>query len=247
VSIPPELRFFFIHVMKTGGATFRQYAYHNFPSGEVYPDGNLDPDLQVANWSIEYLNGLSAGRRRSTRVFTGHFPFIAVELLGIDVVTLTILRDPVERTISRLRQQQHHDASSRPLRLEEIYEDPFFFPMHIHNHQAKLFAMTPQDRLESFMDVIEVDEERLERAKQNIERVDVLGLQERFPEFLEEVERRYGWEFWPLRRGHGVPPAPSEVARSFRRRIAEDNAADVAFYEYAQELSQRRRRERVNA
>ena len=246
MSVSPDSRFFFIHIMKTAGASFRQHAYANFRPGEVYPARELDADLQLANWSISYVTNLPVERRARTRVYTGHFPFATVELMGLDLITLTILRDPVDRTISRLRQRQHYDDQSRSLRLEEIYEDPFFFPTHIHNHQAKIFAMTSQDRLESFMDVIDVDERRLGIAKSNLEQVDVLGLQERFPEFLEEVEQRYGWHFRALRHGHGVPPATSEIPRSFRRRISEDNAADVAFYEHACDLYHQRRRGRVH-
>ncbi len=231
-----ERRFFFIHIMKTAGASFRQHAYANFGPGEVYPTKELDADLQLANWSIEYVTSLPTERRERTRVYTGHFPFATVELMGLDLITLTILRDPVDRTISRLSQRRHFDEQSRSLRLEEVYEDPFFFPTHIHNHQSKIFAMTTEDRLESFMDVIDVDEQRLEIAKANLDQVDVVGLQERFDEFLEEVEQRYGWRFRAVRHGHGVPPVTSEIPRSFRRRIAEDNAADVAFYEHARDL-----------
>jgi len=247
VSISPDSRFFFIHIMKTAGASFRQHAYANFAPGEVYPTKELDADLQLANWSIEYVTSLPAERRARTRVYTGHFPFVTVELLGLDLITLTILRDPIDRTISRLRQRQHYDRECRSLRLEEIYEDPFFFAVHIHNHQAKMFAMTTQDRPESFMDVLDVDERRLGMAKTNLEQVDVMGLQERFDEFLEEVEQRFGWRFRALRHGHGVPPVTSDIPRSFRRRIGEDNAADVAFYEHARDLYRQRRQGRVHA
>jgi hypothetical protein len=76
-------------------------------------------------------------------------------------------------------------------------------------------------------------------AKTNLERVDVLGLQERFPEFLHEMERSYGWRF----RGAGdcEVGGASDVSPSFRRRIAQVNAADVEFYEHARRLWERRR------
>jgi hypothetical protein len=247
MSISADSRFFFIHIMKTAGDTFRQHAYANFEAGEVYPAKDLDVDLQLANWSIDYVTRLPPERRARTRVYTGHFPFVTVELLGLDVITMTILRDPVDRTISRLRHRQHYDDQSRSMRLEEIYEDPFFFPMHIHNHQAKMFAITIRDCPESFMDVLDVDERRLGIAKRNLEQVDVLGFQERFDEFLGEVEQRYEWRFRALRRGHGVPPLTSDIPRSFRKRIGEDNAADVAFYEHARDLDRHRRRGRVHA
>ena len=67
--------------------------------------------MLMANMELEYLTGLPASRRARIRVFCGHFPFVAVELLGEEVTTITILRDPVERTLSFLRRgSRHHDS-----------------------------------------------------------------------------------------------------------------------------------------
>jgi hypothetical protein len=235
---PPEPRFFFIHVMKTAGTTFTWHALANFGRDQVYPHKDLDPERDIAKYNIGYLTGLSPQRRAGIRVFTGHYPFVAVELLAMELVTITILRDPVERTISFLKHCKRYLDQFRSLPLEQIYEDPFFFPALIRDHQAKLFAMTPDDRPLGYFDVLDVDDRRLEIAKANLARVDVLGLQERFPEFLEEMER-YGWRFRNV--GDCEVSAGSGVSRSFRRRIAEDNAADLEFYDHAQRLWQRRR------
>jgi len=240
VSTPPDLRFFFIHVMKTGGGTFTSHIAANFEGDEVYPYEPLDPDILVARARIDYLTGLSPERRARIRVYKGHFPFVAAQLLGLELVTLTILRDPVERTISYLKHCKRYNEQHRALPLEQIYEDPFLFPTMIHNHQAKLFAITPDDEPRSYLEVIEVDDRRLELAKENLERVDVLGLQERFQEFLEELARRYGWRFGATGDRH-VGGEEAGISGPFRRRIAEDNAADLDFYEHAERLWEKRR------
>jgi hypothetical protein len=237
-----ERKYFFIHVMKTAGATLRWHIRSNYKRFQVYPFKQVDLDVQDANYSIEYLTSLDKGRRRRIRVFTGHFPFVAVELLGLDVTTLTILRDPVERTLSYLRHCKRYHEPHRELALEEIYEDQFFFPLFIHNHQAKLFSLTPGDHPKSYMDVLDVDARRLEIAKANIERVDALGMQDDFDWFLADLERRFGWQPANVKDVHVI--RGSDVSASFRRRIAEDNAADVEFYEYARSLYERRRGER---
>jgi hypothetical protein len=239
MSTPPEPRFFFVKVMKTGGGTFLRHILANFERDEVYPYKDLDADMQIANIGIGYLTGLPPERRARIRVYTGHFPFVAAELIGPELVTLTILRDPVERTISYLKHCKLYHDHHRSLALEEIYEDPFSFPALIRDHQAKLFAMTPEDEPESYLDIIEIDDRRLEVAKANLERVDVLGLQERFPQFLDEMTDRYGWRFGHVE-DHHVSEA-SDIPRSFRRRIADDNAADLDFYEHAQRLWEQRR------
>jgi hypothetical protein len=238
-GLSTDQKFFFIHVMKTAGGTLRRQILANFDRAEVYPLKRLDPDMRTANYGLDYLTGLPPARRAQIRVFTGHFPFVAVELLGMELTTITILRDPIERTLSYLRHCQRYHKKHRGLSLEEIYGDPFFHPSFIMNHQAKLFALTVDDDPQSYMDVLEVDAHRLALAKSNLERVDVVGTQDRFGELLGELEERFGWQIAPVvdkhvNRGGNVPG-------SFRRRIAEDNRADVEFYEYARGLCERRR------
>jgi hypothetical protein len=239
MSEPGPSRFFFVHIMKTGGATLRQHVYANFRDGEVYPVPKLD-NMDRA-WLVDCLLSLPAERRAVTRAYTGHFPFVVSQLLGIDVVTLTIVRDPVERTISYLKHCKRYHKQHRKLSLEEIYQDDFHFQCFIHNHQAKIFSMTTDDPLESYMDVIDVDDWRLEVAKENLDKVDVLGIHERYGEFLDVLRQRFGWRFdqVPNRRvGREQWEAPSAL----RRRIADDNAADMAFYEHAKRLDEQRRR-----
>jgi hypothetical protein len=239
----PDQKFFFLHVMKTAGATLRQHIRANFTHEEVYPYRKHDPKLLDANYRIDYLTSLPPERLERIRVFTGHFPYAAVELLDVEVATITVLRDPVERTLSYLRHCRHYHSQHKGMALEEIYEDPFFFPSFIKDHQAKLFALTPEDRPESYMDVLDVDAARLAIAKRNLDRVDVVGTQDHFDDLLSELERRFGWSRGDVHDRHvserdGVPD-------SFRRRIAEDNAADMEFYEYALEVSRRRGSVRV--
>ena len=226
--------------MKTAGGTLLQQILANFERTAVYPDRRLDPDMHAANYSLAYLARLPDDRRDAVSVFTGHFPFVAVELLGIDLTTITILRDPVERTLSYLRHCRHHHEQHRGLSLEEIYEDPFFNPCFIRNHQAKLFALSPADQPRSYMDPLEIDDARLELAKANLDRVDVVGTQERFDDLLRELEERYGWVEAPVK-NRNIGRGSDRVAPSFRRRIAADNEADIEFFEYAQRLRERRR------
>ena len=231
-------KFFFIHVMKTGGGTLRRHLEANFAPGEVYP-GRPDHDMVRANTSLAYLTSLSPQRMERIKVFTGHFPYLAVELLGGDLTTLTILRDPVERTLSFLRSRQQDQGWE----LEAIYEEPYTFAGLIHNHQTKVFSLTEIDRPGSYLKNLDVNSERLELAKANLERIDVVGTRERFGDFCAELSARFGWRFGAVKRKN-VTRHVERVSKSFRRRIAEDNQADLEFYEYARHLSDSQRSER---
>ena len=118
---------------------------------------------------VSYLLGLPAERRERIRLFYGHFPFVVTEMLGTDLVTITVLRDPVERTISLLRVLREQREAWRDLTLDQIYDDDNMFPRLIHNHQTKLFSITAADRPQSYRDEIAVDGARLRLAKQNLD------------------------------------------------------------------------------
>lgn len=192
--------------------------------------------------SMERLRSLGDRRRREIRVYAGHYPFMVTDLILTDV-TMTVLRDPVERTISFLRHCKRYDPAKRPLSLEEIYDGPWDFPLLIRNYQAKLFAMRLDDAApdRAHLADIVVDERRLDAAKTNLATVDLIGLQHRFGEFLGELTRRYGWTFTtnPRRRAatEDWPATPA-----LRQRIVNDNQADIEFFRFAEELCNQRRR-----
>ena len=243
---------FFIHVMRTGGSTFKTVLQERFGPSHVYPDTATDLDLaSVAETtqnpfghpirsqaaldsyiSIDRLLAVPPERRAELQAYVGHFPFVVTELMDIDLVTVTLLRDPVERTISQLRTAKARRVRFADASLEEIYEDGFEFPFFIHDHQSKVFAMQADDRLESILDVVDIDERRLALARANLEKVDVLGLQERYGEFLAAIEHRLGWRP-PPRPDLNVSGGEPQISPSFRKRICDDNAADIELYRHA--------------
>jgi Sulfotransferase family len=231
--------YFFMHVMKTGGTTFVQHMTANFPPEAVYPGPQRGPERRLAYYMIDELRGISPERRRLIRAYTGHFPFVASQLMAADTV-LAILRDPVERTLSLLRHCKRYHKRMVDMTLEEIYDDGWVYPLFIHNYQAKLFAMTSDDKLESHLDVIDVDGRRFEIAMANLERVDVLGLHDHYPQFLETMREEYGWTIGDVP-DLRVSTEQWEAPPHLPERIAADNAADMALYEHARQLYDRRR------
>jgi hypothetical protein len=234
-------RFFFVHVMRTGGTTLEQQLRRNFPRAEVYPDPDLDfPEGDIMHHlDVSYLLGLPAERLERIRLFYGHFPFVVTEMLGVDLVTITLLRDPVERTMSLLRVLREQREAWRDLTLDQLYDDDNMFPRLIHNHQTKLFSITAADRPQSYRDEISVDGARLRLAQQNLERVDLIGLTERYGEFVATARARFGWQLSEQTRLNTAGPASDDTS-ALRDRIAADNAIDMELYAYARTLVARR-------
>jgi hypothetical protein len=255
---PPAPPVLFIHVMKTGGTTVMRNLRETYELDEIYPYRKLDirydeGEVDIRHHlSVPYLVALPPERRRSIKVYIGHFPFVVRDLMGIEVQTATILRDPVERTLSLLRQFRRKQPweedvrDRRPLAartLEEMYDHPLAFGPLIHNHQTKIFSMTAADHPQTYMDVIDIDQDRLELAKANLEQIDVLGIIEQYDQFLDEVEERFGWQIVRGVRKNVTPDSElAPVDPDLRRRIEIDNAIDIELYEHAKSLVASRRR-----
>jgi hypothetical protein len=236
-------------MMKTGGGSLRRRLINHFGEAAVYPTRRLDGrDPVKLNLSIDHLRERLAARGDQIRVIAGHFPLCTTELIDGRFTTLTLLREPVERTLSHLREQREDharffaprmQAAQRPVRgrpLEEIYDDPLRFHGMVHNHMTKMLSLTPTELADGMMFTrVEFTRDHLERAKEALTGIDAVGLQEHFEDFCAELTARFGW-----RLGEGVTGVnatrPVEVPESLRARIAEENAFDVELYEFAKRL-----------
>ncbi len=232
-------RFFFVHLQKTAGTALLARLRRQFPDEAIYPD---ESDGRPPNAVLVTADLVERMRVRGDQiqVITGHFPLCTTELLGGGFTTFTVLRDPVERTLSYLRHHKKLSAADRDLPLEAIYEDDFRFAGLIHNHMVKMFSLTPEEMVADALTRVEFTPERLERAKRALDGVDVVGVQDHFEPFCDELSRRFGWDLGAPVRANTTESVA--VSPAFRDRIAADNADDVALYEHACALWESRRK-----
>jgi Sulfotransferase family len=225
-------RFFFVHVMKTGGTTMWVHARRSFAADALYPDPRVDPVGPFeAYMNINYLTSLDPSRSARIRCYMGHFPFMVTDALGGGFITMSILRHPVERTVSFLKHWRTLDPRRQHRSLAQLYAAPRVRKLFATNHQTRMFALRPEDRPDSFLEWIAIDEERLELAKANLDRVDLLGIHEHYDHFLAQLRDRYRWQI-PMRTKK-LASAAEDVSDTLRRRILSDNAADIELYEHA--------------
>jgi hypothetical protein len=266
VAANEHRRFFFVHVMKTGGTSFVFQLSRNFAPDEVYPDEALDrrsPTDAEPYTSITSLEQLPPERREAVRIYTGHLPLVARELMGPNLVTLTLLRDPVDRTVSVLKHFKRLWPRYRDLPLDAIYDDEVVYRHFVEGYQTRMFALTRADDTHAFASVtdyetlraalsdparrpaalvpgavVTIDARRLALAKRNLASVDVLGVNEAFDAFVAELRDHYGW--WPSGEQFDarafVSSEPWIASDALRARIERDNPYDRALYDYAREL-----------
>jgi hypothetical protein len=238
---PEPERFFFVHMQKTGGTSLYMRTKRHFGEEGVYPDDSDGDVVDVApQLMVPVLLERWPKRRDQVRLIGGHFPLCTRELLDADFRTFTVLREPVERTLSYLRHHRELNPTELTLTLEEMYEDPAHighFRHFIGNHMVKMLSLRAGEMTEGMMTLVEPDRSDLARAKDALREMDEFGFQEQLEEFAQRLERIWGWRLGPPRHDH--PTEPVKVATTLRRRIAEDTSLDNELYEYARELARR--------
>ncbi|MGI9600804.1 MAG: hypothetical protein ACR2QE_02895 [Acidimicrobiales bacterium] len=225
----PDNRWFFVHVMKTGGTTVQTLFTKYHDRRNVYPC-QLDEPMFNAKMNPRFLRQLSAERLAEIHVFSAHMPAATTETLPYPTRTLTVLREPIARTVSWLRQNQR--IHSPEASLEQIYDVEAARRAYADNHQTRMFAIRPSDDVNSFTNYIEIDETRLAEAQQRLDNTDMVGFQDDLGRFMAAVADRFDYpeSVVPNR---NVATGDYQVSDALVARIEEDNAADLEFYQYA--------------
>jgi hypothetical protein len=227
-------RYFFMHIPKTAGMVLYQRLIRHHGADAVHPLP-FDQGRRGAYMDLDYV-ATRIREHPEIRVIAGHYPLCLDEVLEIPLTTITLLRDPVARALSMVRQHQQRDEEFRQKSLDDVYSDPVLLHGLIHNYMVRVLTMTPSELQNGVMTMVPYDEARLECAKHNLQYdVETFGLQEDFEAFCDDLESRFGWEL-----GGEVTYSnrtePAGVSDELRQRIAHDNALDVQLYQFAKGL-----------
>ncbi len=229
-------RFFIVHLQKTAGTTLRDRFRATFDDLAIYPNTTDGRDKRISVISLSHLLERWKARRDEIRLVAGHFPLSTVQLLDAKFVTVSVLRPPVERTLSYLRHQKKLNADDRERSLEQIYDDPFRFNGLVRNHMVRMFSLAADEMGpgDGVLTDITDSEERLEAAKRGVAGLDAFGLQPHFEEFWQEFAPLHDLKLGTPIRSNATEPedAPARLVE----RIRSDNALDVALYDFAEQL-----------
>lgn len=129
---------YFLHIEKTAGTSVHKFLLDRLAKTDLCPARLIDD-----------LEGRSADSLRPYRVFSGHFTGGLADFLGLRLKTVTLLRDPVQRSISQyahIRRDplaEHHELA-QGLSLKEFCLHPATRPL-IQDYQARCLAGEAQD------------------------------------------------------------------------------------------------------
>ena len=233
-------RFFFVHLQKTAGTSLYFRLRRPLGRDAVYPTPEYE-GLEGSDSDVDLLRDAFERHGDRIQAVVGHFPLCTTELLGVPFTTLTILRDPYERTLSFLRHRREKLPDRDGTPLLDIYKERRTLHALVHNHMTKMLGLTPELMTNGMATMVEFDEAFLRRAEEGLERTDVVGLQERFDDFWCELEARFGWDLGEQPFANTSERRPDDEADArLELRIRTDNELDFRLYRYAVDLVDRR-------
>lgn len=237
--------FFFLHIPKTAGTSFREIV-----------DSVFDVDGICQAYLYKDIIKLPKGGLRKYRLIRGHYGYeILRYYLGFDPALITMLRSPVERTISHLRFLKRARNLSAPLKqfvpVHDISIDELCFNdvtrKFLKNYQLKKLAyqyspnMNDSERL-MFSNLIEYPS-LLPLAKSRIRASFFVGLAERFEDSINLFH--YSFATKPHNKKipmYNVAPRDKEMepCRECIDSLAELLELDIELYNYAAKVFEER-------
>lgn len=221
-------RWFFAHLMKTGGTSLFFMLQRQFARNEIFPGPTNDDMISVdARAALEEMQRTDS----RNRIVAGHFPLSCVEESVGAWRTFTLLRHPLDRVLSALRRQSDRDPNET---VETIYNNPIRFQLLFDNHMVKMLGVAPEEIDVGLFSRVRPERRHLERAMAALEKCDVIGVQEDFDAFCGRLESTFNWD---LGERLGINRASeSDVPDELVERVRHDNQLDFELYTHALKL-----------
>lgn len=210
----------FVHIRKTAGKTLRQILYRAYGRGHTRLVRNY---FVAPETSLNVIKSLAAGPPPELGAIHGHFLFWPDIEWPEGTQFLTLLRDPVERTISH-----YFWLRARNPRFKKSLEQAVTEGSIHDNLQTRVLAA-------SMPPFGETTDEMLEDALRSLKRLTVIGLTERFDESLVLATRTLGWRRMLYRRENVTPDRKprEEISPKVIELVKAHNALDIELYRSA--------------
>ena len=235
------------HVQKTAGTSLRRVVRANLPPSEVetvaYLHKEASTPAELLAWHRDWYHALGDDRRRRLACVMSHWAGYLLPALDRPADALVLVREPVDRTLSYYWFKQRRRGPERPLEpLDRLYElrgnrsDGVERPGlwdQLCNWQSRALLSPFHDTSALGHSAGPSPDADVWRGRLSdlVERVYLVGVQDRFPQYLERLEQRYGWEiFEPRNKANPLRPA-EEVSPELRETILAYNWLDAELYQ----------------
>ncbi len=198
---------YFMHIPKTAGTTVNDLMRRNIPIERTTVRNEL--------YYFHLFNKVDKEEVEKFNYIAGHFNFSSVNDINKKLISFTVLRDPIERTISQFSELRKTFGKREPSNLvnstqEYIYQkiiveniefdtfvkDSFFQKQFIVNFQT-MFIGSDQKQIFLVNEPIErqMDRINLDKAISNLSKFEFIGFQDKMEETMLKVAYMCG--FYP--------------------------------------------------
>ena len=237
----PQKQLCFIHIPKTAGSALAQLMKRVYDLEDVSPYTGMEVIRKLEHGTLDRYRFIDVHARTNIR-----------DYMTEDPAFITFLRDPVKRVISHYRYTKHlgADAPFGPklttdTRLEDYLKlDDFRF--RVENQQTIYLGteLLYENPPKGYTHHPIATDEIFERAKQTLDSMLFVGIQEQFQESVNLLCRVLGWpsyrDDWKV---NVTPGKTEEIPENIIAEIKERNAYDYALYDYAKQLFETRLKE----
>jgi hypothetical protein len=231
---------YFLHIPKTGGVTLGTLLEERFPRPAICPVRQLDDLWRQPPAAYDPF-----------RLFWGHFGLYLPAFLQRRLLTVTLLRNPIEQVMSFYQYVRHdpshylhHPVATRRMSLDDFVRHPAIVP-HIWNPQvhaltwdAGLVSWDPAGVELAGRGVVP-DPLLVNLARQRLEQFAFVGLTERMADSLRLLCHLFEWEEFPAVPRLNASARPSQanaLPDETRYAIQEVTELDAELYRYAQRI-----------
>lgn len=228
----------FLHIPRTAAASFAAVMESHFPPDRIFPLYSAPLDALFEAYTPAQYARFQLVRGHFCRF--GPFDKHVYRYLGPNPFLLTILRDPVARTLSvyrhvqrRTRHKRHREVAGNGMSFLEFIDHPPFH-IKIRNRMTLLLVGACCPEPEKLPPTV-----ALALAKERLQQMAFFGLAEQFAASMKLLARTFGWE--PKTE---MPELDSEPHRSDRADLSEAEVSavsaqldlDLELYEFASGL-----------
>jgi hypothetical protein len=229
--LAPDEALYFLHIPKTAGMTMTHLLDNQFHLDDIFP-GQFLADILTNPEAIPNIDRY--------RLYRGHFNQALLTLVKRPLQTITVLRDPIARTVSGIDHALRLDYAGQNITFEQLLEDPRY---RITQTDVQTFCVISDlawfDHVLPDEDSEIVNERKLYMARQRLDSCLVVGIQERFEETLLLLAYTLGIAIPRQNTKYNVSgrkTRPEDLSAETLEQLHNINALDKQLYDHALNL-----------
>lgn len=219
--------YYFLHIPKTAGTTFRFVLYDYFDQSEIYPNYYelaVHQKSRYLGWK-KYKEKEKSLFHNGKKILIAHFGWLAMNhYKDHPPKTLTFLRDPIKRVKSAIIYLQQSGRMYEGLTIDEIINDYVIREGSMH---ARQMGYRPK-------------RDNMSQALKNLESIDFIGISERFDDSLTLCNYTFGWDLQPIPKRNVGSYKPDEFTPEQIEKITKACEIDYIIYHRGVELFEER-------